>query len=79
MLRMKTSTATLLLSLPLVTFGSAPNIIFLFPDDLGYGDVSYTDSSIIISPNIELLAAEGIKLRNQYTAHWCGPSRGIIS
>jgi arylsulfatase A-like enzyme len=55
----------------------APNLIFLFPDDLGYGDVSYMDASII-SPNIEQLASEGVKLRNHYTANWCAPSRGQL-
>ena len=38
-----------------------PNVILIYADDLGYGDVScYNPQSKIQSPNIDKLAAEGM-------------------
>ncbi|MGO3306599.1 MAG: arylsulfatase, partial [Sphingobacterium sp.] len=39
-----------------------PNIIFILADDLGYGNVSaYNPNSPLVTPNIDQLAADGIK------------------
>jgi arylsulfatase A-like enzyme len=65
-----------MLALAATAAASAPTIVFLFPDELGWGDVSYTDSTIV-SPNAEL-ADTGIKLESSYTAHWCAPSRAQV-
>ena len=40
--------------------GEKPNIIFIFSDDLGYGDLGYTGSIQIKTPNLDKLAKEGV-------------------
>lgn len=59
--------------------GQKPNIIFILADDLGYGDVSCLGQTHFQTPNIDLLAAEGIT----FTQHYCGstvcsPSRSVL-
>ena len=58
-----------------------PNILFIFVDDLGYADLSCYGSDDVLSPNIDLLATNGIKCTSAYvTAPQCGPSRaGVLS
>ncbi len=51
-----------------------PNIIIILADDLGWGDVGYHGSSIK-TPNIDMLAKEGIELNRYYTAAVCSPTR----
>lgn len=53
-----------------------PNIIFIFIDDMGYGDLSSYGNKKLETPNIDRLADEGIKLTNFYAASpICSPSR----
>ncbi|XP_077982047.1 arylsulfatase I-like [Glandiceps talaboti] len=56
---------------------STPHIIFILADDLGWHDVGYHDS-IIQTPNIDKLAAEGVKLENYYVTPLCSPSRSVL-
>lgn len=60
---------------------SRPNIIFIFIDDMGYGDISSFGNTLLETPNIDRLAEEGIKLTNFYAASpICSPSRvGIMT
>ena len=56
-----------------------PNIIFILADDLGYGDLSYLGSKDIKTPNIDQLAAKGMKLTNFYAnSTVCSPSRASL-
>jgi arylsulfatase A len=50
-----------------------PNIIVIFADDLGYGDVSSFGSTQIETPNIDRLAADGVKLTSWYAASMAAP------
>jgi len=57
------------------------NIIIVFTDDLGFGDVGINGDQAIRTPNIDAMAAEGCRLMNFYAAApLCSPSRaGLLS
>ncbi|MDW5289183.1 arylsulfatase [Formosa sp. PL04] len=53
-----------------------PNIVIIYLDDLGYGDLSSYGSNELRTPNIDALAAGGIKFTNGYASSaTCTPSR----
>src|SRR5262245_37019869 len=53
-----------------------PNIVFILGDDLGYCDVSMYGCREIPTPNIDSIAAAGVKFTNGYvSAPVCSPSR----
>jgi arylsulfatase A len=55
-----------------------PNIVLIFCDDLGYGDVGCYGSNIR-TPNIDRLAREGVRLTNLDSADpVCSPSRAAL-
>ena len=62
-------------------YNRRPNIIVLFIDDLGYGDIGAFGCPDIPTPNIDLLAKEGVSCTNAYTiCPVCSPSRvGIMT
>jgi len=51
-----------------------PNIIFILADDLGWADVGYHDSDIM-TPNLDRLAKEGVRLQQHYVQPMCTPTR----
>jgi len=54
----------------------APNIIYILADDLGYGDLSCNGQNRFQTPNIDRLAAEGMKFTQHYSGSTvCAPSR----
>jgi len=56
-----------------------PNIILLFADDLGYGDLGVFGHPTIKTPNLDQLASEGVKLTQFYVAaSICTPSRAAL-
>ena len=53
-----------------------PNIIIIYTDDLGYGDVSAYKKGTLNTPNIDKIANEGIRFNNGYSSSaTCSPSR----
>ena len=53
-----------------------PNIVIIYADDLGFGDVSSYGSTELQTPNIDKIANEGIRFTNGYaTSPTCTPSR----
>ncbi|UXX79030.1 arylsulfatase [Reichenbachiella carrageenanivorans] len=53
-----------------------PNIVVIYTDDLGYGDISANGSNTISTPNIDRLASGGVRFVNGYaTSSTCTPSR----
>ena len=60
----------------LLNAAEPPNIILIFADDLGYGDVGCYGATKIQTPNIDKLAAEGRKFTDGHSASAvCTPSR----
>lgn len=55
-----------------------PNIIVFNVDDLGYADVGAFGSKLNRTPNVDRLAAEGMKLTCFYAAPVCSPSRSAL-
>ncbi len=57
-----------------------PNVILIFADDLGYGDVGcFSKESPFKTPNLDQMAAEGAKLTCfNVPTPYCAPSRGTI-
>ncbi|MHC4541902.1 MAG: sulfatase-like hydrolase/transferase, partial [Planctomycetota bacterium] len=53
-----------------------PNIIFIMADDLGYGDPGCYGQERIRTPNIDRMAAEGMRFTDHYAGSTvCAPSR----
>lgn len=53
-----------------------PNIIFILTDDLGYGDLDVYGQRIIQTPNLDRMAAEGMRFTDFYSGSAvCGPAR----
>jgi len=56
-----------------------PNIVFILADDLGYGDLGCFGQDKIRTPNIDRLAAEGMRFTQFYAgASVCAPSRCVL-
>ena len=56
-----------------------PNIVYIFTDDLGYGDIGCFGATDISTPNIDRMADEGIKFTDFYSASpVCSPSRAAL-
>ena len=69
----------------LLTIGSGaranerPNIVFILIDDMGWKDLGCAGSKYYQTPNVDRLAAEGVRFENGYScAPVCSPSRGAI-
>src|SRR5437667_2311337 len=57
---------------------SPPNIVVIYADDLGYGDLSCYGSNIVTA-NLDRMATEGIRLTHFYSASSvCSPSRAAL-
>ncbi len=55
---------------------ATPNIILIVADDLGYGDLGCYGQRDILTPNIDRLAAEGLRFTQAYAGNTvCAPSR----
>ena len=53
-----------------------PNVVIIYADDLGYGDVSAYGATEISTPNVDRLAQGGVRFTNGYsTSATCSPSR----
>jgi arylsulfatase A-like enzyme len=60
---------------------SKPNILIIFVDDLGYADVGFQSGKDVPTPNIDALAASGVRCSSGYvSAPYCSPSRaGLLT
>ena len=56
-----------------------PNVVLIFIDDLGYGDLGTYGSPDIATPNLDQMAKEGVKFTNFYVAQAvCSASRAAL-
>lgn len=55
-----------------------PNFVVILADDLGYGDLACYGNRHIRTPNLDRMAAEGIRLTSFYAQNVCGPSRAAL-
>ena len=56
-----------------------PNILFIVGDDMGYGDVGFHKCPDIPTPNLDALAAAGVRFTNGYVSGtYCSPSRAAL-
>ena len=59
-----------------LTFGQKPNVIVIYVDDLGFGDLGCYGSKTIKTPNIDQLARKGLLFTQAHTTSaTCTPSR----
>src|SRR5215203_4029653 len=57
-------------------FAATPNIVLIYADDLGYGDVGCYGATAVKTPNVDRLAREGLRFTNGHsTSATCTPSR----
>ena len=69
------------LSVQMVCAENPPNVVLIFADDLGYGDLGCYGATKVQTPNIDKLAAEGRRFTDAHSASAvCTPSRyGLLT
>jgi arylsulfatase A-like enzyme len=66
-------------SKPAVNQSSAPNILVIMPDDVGYWNVgAYSHGMMVPTPNIDRIAREGMLFTDHYSQPTCTPSRAAF-
>jgi len=56
-----------------------PNIVYILADDLGYGDIGPFGQKQILTPNLDRMAVEGMRLTQHYSGSpVCAPSRSVL-
>ncbi len=69
------------LFIPLVSYAAErpPNVVIVFVDDMGYGDVGCFGNKVIRTPNIDRMAKEGVRFTDFYVAQAvCSASRTAL-
>ena len=66
------------LSSPCVAQDTAPNVVIFYTDDQGTLDVNCYGSTDLVTPNMDRLAAEGIRFTQAYAHTVCCPSRAAL-
>ena len=68
--------AAMTLLSPVVSTATAPNLIVILADDLGYADVGFNGAEDIRTPHIDGIARDGVRFSSGYVTYAvCGPSR----
>ena len=71
--------ASLLLLLTLIARAEdRPNVILCMTDDQGWGDVSYNGLTKIQTPNMDAMAAAGLRFNRFYAQQSCTPTRASV-
>ena len=78
MKKISLSLCLLLFSHLMLSAADRPNVIVIFADDQGWGDLGCYGSPNIETPNIDRMAAGGMRFTSFYAAPFCGPSRAQL-
>ncbi|MEL6108698.1 MAG: arylsulfatase [Planctomycetota bacterium] len=71
--------ACLALGLTIPTLAVPPNLIYIMVDDLGYGDLGCYGQQVVQTPNLDRMAAQGMRFTDHYAGHTvCRPSRLVL-
>ena len=77
-MKLKSIFAALLLGAFIVQANDRPNVILIMADDMGYEALSANGSESCKSPNLDKLAAKGVRFTNCFSNPICTPSRAKI-
>ena len=70
---------TVLLLLPATRLSARPNFVFIFADDLGWGDLGCYGNTRLKTPHLDKMAEDGLLVTNFYVANpVCSPSRTAV-
>lgn len=63
------------------SYRAKPNVVLIVADDIGYADLGFTGGKEVATPNIDALAATGVRFTQSYvTGPVCSPSRaGLLT
>lgn len=79
LLRVLVGGAAFLAGLHAEADAAPPNIVFILADDLGYGDLGCYGQQMLSTPNIDRMAAEGLRFTRHYAGSTvCAPSRCVL-
>ena len=78
MIRLSILLATCAMSLPVIGLEERPNVIILFTDDQGTLDANCYGSTDLYTPNIDKLAATGVRFTQAYAHTVCCPARAML-
>src|SRR5512145_871761 len=75
-LRLLLRCAIFLAAFASIATAARPNIVLIYADDLGYGDVSCYGATRVKTPNVDRLAEQGLRFTDAHSASaTCTPSR----
>jgi arylsulfatase A-like enzyme len=60
------------------SLGAPPNIVILLADDAGFGDFGFTGNQTVQTPNIDRIAAEGLRMNRFHVCPVCSPTRAEL-
>jgi arylsulfatase A len=63
---------------PVASADDQPNLVIIYIDDMGYGDIGPFGSQLNRTPHLDRMAAEGMKLTSFYAAPVCSASRAQL-
>lgn len=76
---LRTAFALSLFASPLLAADRPPNVVIIYADDMGYGDLGCYGNKDIRTPNIDRLAADGVRFTDFYVAQAvCSASRAAL-
>ena len=58
---------------------ASPNVVLIFVDDMGYGDIGPFGNTKVRTPNLDQFAKEGMKFTSFYATPVCSMSRACLA